>query len=77
MITDRPRPLPDCALCGRPTARRVHRRNSGMCTPCRTAYDARHPAAQQPTLPLPDWTPEPPQPDLTNVVVLDTRRRRP
>lgn len=78
MIVDRPRPLPECAICGHPTQRRAHRRNGGMCTACRTVYDASH-AAQQ-TLPLITDPPAPRPPDLTNVVVLDTRRppdRRP
>ncbi len=74
MIVDRPRPLPDCALCGQPTQRRAHRRNDGMCTPCRQAYDARQPVQTQLLL---DLDPPPDHgPDLTNVVVLDTRRRR-
>jgi hypothetical protein len=75
VITDRPRPLPDCALCGEPTARRAHRRNGGMCTPCRALYDAK-PRAEQQALPLITDPPKPPPPDLTNVVVLDTRRKR-
>jgi hypothetical protein len=72
MITDRPRSLPDCALCGEPISRWTSKRNGGMCTACRKVYDQR--AAQQ--LPLPLET-EPAPPDLTNVVVLDTRRPRP
>lgn len=76
MIVDRPRPLPDCALCGTPTRRRVHRANGGMCTDCRKVYDAK-PRAEQQQIPLLTAAPEPPAPDLTNVVVLDTRRPRP
>jgi hypothetical protein len=72
MITDRPRPLPDCALCGEPVRRRVARANDGMCTACRKVYTASR-AEQQP-LPL---EVEPAAPDLSNVVVLDTRRPRP
>lgn len=75
MIIDRPRPLPECALCGTPVQRRAHRRNGGMCSGCRTAYDAKD-RPEQLQVPLitdlPDWSPEP---DMTNVVVLDTRRR--
>jgi hypothetical protein len=74
MITDRPRPLPDCALCGMPTKRRVHRANAGMCTDCRREYDQRAP--EQQTLPLLMDAPAPRPRDLTNVVVLDTRRSR-
>lgn len=75
MITDRPRPLPDCALCGTPTARRAHRQNRGMCTPCARAYAAQHPTADQLQLLLELEAPAPRPPDLSNVVVLDTRRR--
>jgi len=80
MITDRPRPLPECALCGQPVPRKVARRHDGMCTTCRRVYDAVDLARKLSTpqqLPLPLPAPEPPPPDLTNVVVLDTRRRRP
>lgn len=76
MIVDRPRPLPDCALCGTPTRRRTHRANGGMCTACRRAYDAKDRPEQQ-QLPLITDVPTPRAPDLTNVVVLDTRRPRP
>jgi hypothetical protein len=74
VITDRPRPLPDCALCGTPTKRRVHRANGGMCTDCARAYAAGQGEQQQLPLvvPAPGRTP----PDLTNVVVLVTRRRK-
>jgi hypothetical protein len=72
--TDQPRPLPECALCQTPTQRRAHRANGGMCTPCRTAYDQGR--AEQQQLPLITDAPAPRPPDLTNVVVLDTRRRR-
>lgn len=94
VITQRPRTLPDCALCGQPTRRQAHRANRGMCTPCRRVYDAL-PRAEQQTLPLDveqprrctldcvtrehecPWLDCPaPRPDLTNVVVLDTRRQR-
>jgi hypothetical protein len=75
VITDRSRPLPECALCQSPTQRRVHRRNGGMCTDCRTAYDQR--GGEQQQLPLITDAPTPAPPDLTNVVVLDTRRPRP
>jgi hypothetical protein len=74
VIGGTPRPLPDCALCGTPTRRRTHRQNGGMCTDCRRVYDAK-PRAEQQALPLITDTPPPPAPDLTNVVVLDTRRR--
>jgi hypothetical protein len=73
VIVDRPRPLPECALCSTPTQRRVHRANGGMCTPCRREYDQR-PKAEQQQLPLITDTPTPKPRDLTNVVVLDTRR---
>jgi hypothetical protein len=73
VIVDRPRPLPECALCGNPVKRRAHRANGGMCTPCRAVYDAAH--ADQQQLPLITDPPAPRPPDLTNVVVLDTRRR--
>jgi hypothetical protein len=45
-----------------------------MCTECRHEYDQRAP--EQQTLPLITDTPTPRPPDLTNVVVLDTRRGR-
>jgi hypothetical protein len=70
MISDRPRPLPDCALCGQPTRRRVHRANGGMCTACRHEYEQRDRGTQLPLLLDVDPAPR----DLTNVVVLDTRR---
>jgi len=76
MITDTPRPLPDCAICGTPTRRRTARRNDGMCTDCRRAYDAKDRPEQQ-QIPLIADAPTPRPPDLTNVVVLDTRRPRP
>jgi hypothetical protein len=72
--TDEPRPLPECALCGTPTQRRAHRLNGGMCTTCRREYDAAH--GEQQRLPLITSAPAPRPPDLTNVVVLDTRRKR-
>lgn len=75
MIVDRPRPLPECALCPNPISRRTAKKNGGMCTACRTAYDAAHGEQQQ--LPLITDAPAPRPPDLTNVVVLDTRRPRP
>ncbi len=76
MIVDRPRPLPECALCGNPTNRRAHRRNGGMCSGCREVYDQRD-RPEQLQVPLLADAPPPPQPDLTNVVVLDSRRPRP
>jgi hypothetical protein len=75
MIVDRPRPLPECALCGEPTNRRRHRANGGMCSDCRRVHDASRGEQQQ--LPLITDAPAPRAPDLTNVVVLDTRRPRP
>lgn len=72
MISDTPRPLPECALCSTPVQRRVHRTNRGTCTPCKRVTDAMNAGTQQLTL---DLEPLPRQPDLTNVVVLDTRRR--
>jgi hypothetical protein len=75
VITDQPHPLPDCAICGTPTKRRAHRANGGMCTACRRAYDAKDRPEQQ-QLPIVTSAPAPRQPDLSNVVVLDTRRRR-
>jgi hypothetical protein len=74
MIADQPRPLPECALCATPTQRRAHRANGGMCTPCRRTHDAAH--GDQQALPLITSAPTPRTPDLTNVVVLDTRRIR-
>jgi hypothetical protein len=47
-----------------------------MCSSCRQVYDAK-PRAEQLQVPLITDTPAPRPPDLTNVVVLDTRRRRP
>lgn len=73
MISDRPRSLPECALCQAPTQRRAHRANRGMCTPCATAYAAGQ--SEQQALPLVVPAPELPQPDMTNVVVLAARRR--
>lgn len=73
MRTDEPRPLPECPLCQRPTARRTYRANRGMCSDCRTAYDQQHGEQQQ--LPIVTSTPAPRPPDLTNVVVLATRRK--
>lgn len=73
MRTDEPRPLPECALCAAPTQRRAHRANRGMCTACRTAYDLDH--AEQLRLPVVVGVPAPRPPDLSNVVVLATRRR--
>jgi hypothetical protein len=74
-VTDQPRPLPECALCGTPTRRRTHRTNGGMCTDCRTAYEASRGEQQQ--LPIVTPAPTPRPPDLTNVVVLDTHRKQP
>jgi hypothetical protein len=73
VTTDEPRPLPECAICQTPTRRRNHRANGGMCTPCRTAYDAAR--GEQTQLPLVVPAPTPRPPDLTNVVVLDTHRK--
>jgi hypothetical protein len=75
MITGTPRPLPDCALCGQPVRRRTHRTNHGMCTTCAHAYAARE-HAEQLGLPLITDPPAPRAPDLSNVIVLDTRRGR-
>lgn len=73
MIADRPRPLPECVLCGTPTRRRAHRVNRGMCTACRRVYDASRPEQQL----LLDFQASDRGPDLSNVVVLDTRRPHP
>ena len=73
MITDGPRPLPDCRLCGTPTRRRVHRANDGMCSDCKTAYDASRGTQQTLLLPLED-APDT-GPDLSNVVLLRPRPR--
>lgn len=73
-ISDRPRPLPECALCSSPTQRRVHRANKGMCTDCARVYATRN--ADQQALLFELEQPAPRPPDLSNVVVLDTRRGR-
>lgn len=73
MRTDEPRPLPECALCTKPTQRRAHRANHGMCTPCRKEYDQQHGDQQQIPVVTPAPTPRPA--DLSNVVVLATRRK--
>lgn len=75
MINDQPRPLPECALCQTPTRRRTHRANGGMCTDCRKAYDAGR--GEQQRIPIVTAAPHLPygDADLTNVVVLDTRRK--
>ena len=73
MRTDEPRPLPECALCSTPTQRRAYRLNRGMCTSCRREYDQQHGEQQQ--LPVVTAAPTPRAPDLTNVVVLATRRK--
>lgn len=70
---DTPRPLPECSICGTPTARRPHRANAGLCTPCRRAYDASRPQQQTLLLPLDGVRPEE---RLSNVVLLADRRRR-
>jgi hypothetical protein len=75
VITGAPRPLPDCALCGQPVRRRTHRANGGMCTTCAQSYAARR-HAEQLGLPLITDPPAPAPPDLSNVIVLDTRRGR-
>lgn len=74
MKTDEPRPLPECALCQTPVQRRAYRANGGMCTACRTAYNAAHGEQQQ--LPVVVAAPALRAPDLTNVVVLADRRKR-
>lgn len=75
MIVDRPRPLPECALCHTPTQRRAHRTNRGLCSACKVAYDAGR--GQQTTLLLPlDGAPTTRAEDLSNVVLLRPRRPR-
>jgi recombinational DNA repair protein (RecF pathway) len=71
--TDEPRPLPECALCKTPTQRRSYRANGGMCTECRKVYDEAHGEQQQ--IPVVTSAPTPQATDLTNVVVLATRRK--
>lgn len=73
MIVDKPRPLPECRLCQQPTIRRVHRRNDGLCTDCRTRYDASR-GTQLPLL-LPLEEPADRPPDLSNVTLLRPRPR--
>lgn len=75
MISDQPRPLPECALCQQPTQRRVHRRNGGLCTGCTARYDEAR--GQQTALLLPLEPLNRQGPDLTNVVVLRPREPRP
>jgi hypothetical protein len=74
VITDQPRPLPECRLCQQPTKRRTWRANDGLCTDCRRAYDASR--GHQTALLLPLDPPADPQPDLTNVVLLRPRHPR-
>lgn len=71
-VVDRPRPLPECAVCQQPVQRRANR---GMCTDCAREYRAQH--GEQQALPLITDAPTPRAPDLTNVVVLATRRKHP
>lgn len=44
-------PLPECAMCDRPTAREAHRANGGLCSDCAgTIADINHRLDQQNTL---------------------------
>lgn len=76
MISDQPRPLPECALCQQPTQRRIHRRYGGLCTACHARYEALVGQQTALLLPLEPLNRHAPGPDLTNVVVLRPRPKR-